>query len=309
MSTTRETVEYYANLLILQYIGKVRAYATELAQATPVVMPQTSVQTIAFSAAPTSGSFTLSYNDITTSVVWNTSVGAIQTQLQGIAGLEQVLVTGSIAGLLLTVTFVGVTAPALPLILTATTLMVSGNLITPVIAETDLTLPLAVQDGFNLTGTDTAVGAQLDILGKYAGVTRTGYGFTAQITLNDADFLRLILMAIVKNSSGSSLADIVGLLNQFFPGEWTVFDQKTMQIYYFISSTFGSQDLIQLIVTEGLLPVPMAVNGLIVFNPSIVFFGFRTYTAPPVNVYPFNTYASFSHVEPWLSYADIIVPP
>ncbi len=304
-TSTRALVAYYADLLILQYIGKARAYATIEATIAPVVMPQTSVQTITFAEAPASGSFVLSYDGVPTAAIdWNDSAASIQTELRTIPGLGDITVAGEIAGLVVTITFTGVTAPAELLELDSSTLNVDD----PVLAETDLILPLAVQNGFNLTGSEIAVGAQLDVLGKYAGVSRSGLGFTQNITLDDDDFLSLIQMAIAKNSAGSSLYEIQALMHQFFPDQILIFDYQNMRMSYLISTAVGSQDLIQLFVTEGLLPAPMAVQvALIIYAPIITdFFGFRTYDAAAYNSSPFNTYADYQMDWPWLSYTNAI---
>lgn len=181
------------------------------------------------------------------------------------------------------------------------------TLVTPVIMDQ---LPTQVQDAFNLTGTSPAVGVQLDVIGKYAGVTRNGYGFSGQpITLDDSDFLSLIQMAVVQNSAGSSLSDIQNLIHTFFAGEMLVFDYKTMQMSYLVSSAIGSQNLVQLFVTEGLLPKPMGVGvALVIYAPVITtFFGFRTYTLPAVNATPFNSYTDYQTDWPWLSYSNAII--
>lgn len=177
------------------------------------------------------------------------------------------------------------------------------TLVTPVIMDQ---LPVAVQNAFEI---GTAEGVQLDVLGKYAGVTRSGNGFTGPITLNDADFTSLIKVAIIKNNSGSSLYDIQLLLNQFFPGQLFVFDGADMQISYFMSSMVGSQDLAQLFVTEGILPKPMGVElASLIYLPIVTgLFGFRTYESDGgPNISPFNTYADYQMDRPWLSYKDTI---
>jgi Protein of unknown function (DUF2612) len=180
------------------------------------------------------------------------------------------------------------------------------TLVTPVVMDQ---LPTQVQNAFNLTGSTPAQGVQLDVLGKYAGVSRNGYGFNGTaITLSDADFVTLIQMAIIRNSAGSSLSTIQALLAQFFPCEVLVFDYQNMQMSYLISSSIGSQNLVQLFITEGLLPKPMAVSlGLPIYAPVItMFFGFRTYSLVAFNSEPFNTYSSYQTNWPWLSYANAI---
>lgn len=306
--TTQALVNYYANLLILQYLQHERAYATVQTQVTPVIMPQATIQQITFSGVPASGSFKLEYDgELTSTLSWNSSAAAIQTALRLLTGLGSVTVTGSLASQSLVVTFLGVAGVALPLTFGLNTLVTSGTVaITPTITETDVILPLAVQNAFNLNGADTAVGAQLDILGKYTGVTRSGNGFSGPITLADDEFLKLIQLAIVTNSAQSDLATIQSLLHEFFPDEILVFDYQNMRMSYLISSSIGSQGLVQLFVTEGLLPKPMGVQlSVTVYTPIITsFFGFRTYDLPQLNAKPFNTYDNYNLTWSWLTYAD-----
>ncbi len=206
--TNQELINYYANLLILQYLGKTNAYATIQALVTPVIMGQ---------------------------------------------------------------------------------------------------LPIAVQNAFNMDG--SAQGVQLDVLGKYVGVSRNGVGFQGQnISLNDADFLILIRMATIKNSAQSDLSTIQDFLFMYFPNEIFLFDYQNMQISYLIKSSLGSVNLIQLFIKEGLLPKPMAVSiASVIYLPEIDnLFGFRTYAAVGWNVSPFNDYASYQLTYPWLTYGDAI---
>lgn len=172
-------------------------------------------------------------------------------------------------------------------------------------------LPNQVQDGFNLNGTETAEGVQLDILGKYVGVTRTGDGFSGPITLDDTDFLSLIQMAIIRNASKSSLAAIQSLLNQFFPGEIYIFDYANMNMSYLISTSVGNQDLIDLFVTEGLLPKPMGVGISVIAAPVInAFFAVRTYlSAASSMTVGLQTYGTFVTTKLFLTYTDSVPPP
>jgi hypothetical protein len=167
-------------------------------------------------------------------------------------------------------------------------------------------LPLSVQNAYSI---GSAVGVQLDILGKYVGVTRNGFGFFAQpITLNDIDFATLIRLAIMSNNSGSSLADIQNLLFTFFPGQILVIDHKNMHMSYLINFSLGSNNLIQLLVTEDLLPRPMGVGITVVIYAANVtkFFGFQTYEVGPSNVSPFNTYSNYFLDRPWFVYSDAL---
>lgn len=304
--TTQELINYYAGLLILQYLQKPKAYASIQALATLAVMPQVTTETITFPEIPVSGSFVLSYDGNNTAAInWNDANATIQSKLQAVTGLGSVTVVGEIASGLLTVTFTGITPPALLLVLGANSLLDGlGDAVAPEIIETDITLPLAVQNSFNIP---KAQGVQLDVIGKYVGVTRNGNTFTGPVVLDDSDFSILIQLAIFQNNAGSSLADIQRLIANFFPGQLLVFDYQTMRISYFLS--IGSKDLVQMILLQHVLPKPMGVQlGTTIYAPIIdAFFGFRTYELPGVNNTPFNNYTTYSMVWPWLTYADAII--
>lgn len=304
---TIDLLNYYSGLLIKQYSNKPKAIATIQALVRGVIMPQVSVQEITFSAPPSSGNFVLSYNGVSSaSISFDESTSDIQTALQAISGLPSVTVTGSIASLHLVVTFIDVEAPALLLEIASSSLDVDLT-----IEETDLTLPLAVQNGYNLLGDSPAVGVQLDILGKYAGVTRNGNSTTGQpITLNDADFLTLIQVAIISNNSFSSLFEINNLLFGFFGTKILCVDNANMTLDYLISS-ISSTDLIELFITENVLPHPMGVRiSVIIYAPIVdAFFGFITYDNPvqPMITRPFNNYDDYQTDWPWFSYSDVLI--
>lgn len=167
-------------------------------------------------------------------------------------------------------------------------------------------LPTQVQNGFNLDG--TAQGVQLDVLGEYNGVTRSGVNFANQmVTLDDADFLVLIKLAGVLNSAQSDLSDIEMLLNANFPGEIFVFDHKNMRMSYLINSSLGSQNLIQLFVTEGLLPKPMGVQlAAPIVAPALEFFGMLD--ALDVSTYASQNSVSITTASNAVATADNISP-
>lgn len=303
-TTTLELVQYYSSLLIKQYSSKANAVATIQASVSGMVMPQISTQQITYSVTPTSGSYVLSYNgNNTTSLLFSASDSQIQTALRLLPGLSNVTVLNQL------VTFTGVIPPALSLIVESNSLEASGISVEILITETDLTLPLAIQNAYNLTVQPYAVGVQLDVLGKYAGVTRNGTGFLGQpITLNDSDFLKFVQIAITQNSSGSSLYDIVNNLYQFFGNNIIPFDYKNMHMSYLISTSIGSINLLELFVTEGLLPAPMAVAIVVIVLPTIDnLFGFITYTSPvqPADTRPFNNYQSYQTDWTWISYQNV----
>lgn len=308
--STLDIQRYYAGLLIIQYIGKPKAYATIETYTAPLILSQETLQALEFSAAPTSGQFTLSYDEQTTAAIaFNANAAAIQTALRALTGLSDITVTGSFADGFI-VSFIGVSPVAFPLIAASNSLLNGVTPVTITITETDETLPFAIQNGYNLTGDNIASGNQLDILGKYVGVTRTAKGFTQQITLNDSDFLSLIKIAILKNNAGSDLYTIQQLLFEFFPNQIFVFDFKNMRMSYLISSSVGSQYLIELFITQNLLPVPMAVElASIIYAPIIdAFYGFCDYElpAPLSGNSPMNDYLDYRTDYPWLDYQDAI---
>lgn len=301
--STQDLVSYYCNLLIKQYLGKPKARATIQAQITPVLMPQVTVQTVTFTSTPTSGNWVLSYGSQTTSsLAHNISASALQTALQLLTGLGSVTVTGSITTGF-TITFLGVPPVALLLEVSTNTL---SPAVVPQVTETDMTLPLAVQNAFNLTGPNIAVGVQLDTLGKYAGVSRNGYGTGGQpIALGDSDYLTLIQMKIATNNQNASLETIQNYLYTFFPNQVFVYDYQDMRLSYVISSSIGSTNLVEMMITNNLLPRPTGVqiSSTTVIPDPTKLFCFRTYRAACVGT-PFNTYSSYNLTWKWLTYGE-----
>lgn len=160
-------------------------------------------------------------------------------------------------------------------------------------------LPLAIQNSFDI---DSAVGGQLDIIGKYAGVTREGYNFTGPMILDDNDYRKILKLKIIKNNSGSSLYEIKNLLSLYFAGLIRVFDYKDMSMSYYVNAAFGSRDLVEFFIRKELLPSPMAVGvGATIYDLDLKFFSFRTYYAISAG-FPFNTYEDYDENWPWLTY-------
>lgn len=162
-------------------------------------------------------------------------------------------------------------------------------------------LPVSVQLAFDPL---TSVGEQLDIIGKYVGVSRVGYTLHGPVSLNDDDYRQLVKMVIIKNNSGSSLATIQSLLAQNFPGQILCSDNQTMGLNYVIVDSLGTPDLLEILVTGGYLPRPMAVgvSATIVPYHQYPFFGFRDYNNPAVNTSPLNNYSFYQLTYPWLTY-------
>lgn len=164
-------------------------------------------------------------------------------------------------------------------------------------------MPIAVQDAFNI---DDAVGKQLDVIGKYVGVTRFGYANGVAVELDDDDYRKLIKMVIIKNNSGSSLATIQDLLLRNFPGAIRVTDSQNMQLSYLVEESYWSPDLLEVMINGGYLPKPMGVGISVVTTPDfdIMYFGFRTYDVAPPGISPFNSYDFVNPESPWLTYED-----
>ena len=139
-------------------------------------------------------------------------------------------------------------------------------------------------------------------------VKRTFNTTSGIATLDDADFRQLIKFAIIRNTFGSDLDSIQKLLKQFFDGQVFVFDYLEMRMSYFIDEDIGSLDLINAVISQGLLPKPMGVTlSSTIYNPILdTFFGYRTYLLNTPNNTPFNSYGDYQTDRPWLSYDDAI---
>jgi hypothetical protein len=170
-------------------------------------------------------------------------------------------------------------------------------------------LILDVQDGFNI---DTAVGKQLDILGKYIGVDRSYYGLTEpegvffafanqllddtfnykgfqnslvngkfvdlvdfgsiNFLLNDDQYRFILKLKIIQNTSNHSEWDIQNAMNYFFNNDVIMTSGSEMEMTYFIKNINTSLAIIA--YKKNVLPKPMGVkiNSVIVNNSS--FFAF-----------------------------------
>jgi hypothetical protein len=306
--------EYYSNLLIIQYHDKPRAVGTIEAAVSGVIMDQLptqvqngfnlnpTIQTILFSDIPASGSFIISYQGFSAgSISWNDTTHSIEALLNAMLGVRAVTVTGSIAEQSLVITWNSNQAPTL---FTVTSNTLKDAFSSDILTQVD---------------TNIAQGVQLDVLGKYVGVTRSGFGTNGPVLLDDADFYRLIQLAIISNNSGSSLATIVGLLSAYFPDEILCFDYANispMRMGYLINTSLGSAGLIQLFVAEEMLPHPMGVQLSVAGAPTIdAFFGFcdyvyatqflpNTHNSNGFNCAASYTSGDYSQVWPWIDYSN-----
>ena len=163
-------------------------------------------------------------------------------------------------------------------------------------------LPLTAKDAYDL---ETAVGSQLDTVGKYQGVTRYSRGLNGSFVLDDTDFRNLIKMAIVKNSSNSSLSTIQYFLYTYFPNQIFVFDDQAMRMHYLID--IGTENLMYAFINELLLPRPTGVQltGIFYVDSVPLLFGFRNYVSPSNGV-GLNSYTDYQTNTHFLSNKDII---
>lgn len=162
-------------------------------------------------------------------------------------------------------------------------------------------LPLAMQNAYDL---DTAVGVQLDVLAKYIGATRVNNTSDGVVTLIDSDFRILLKLVLIKNNSGSSLSDIINLLEQNFPNKIKVYDSTNMSLNYIIAEDIGTPALLEILLSGAYLPAPMGVGVAVISVPSFtdLLFGFVNYEDTITGVAPFNFYELINTGYKWLQY-------
>lgn len=161
-----------------------------------------------------------------------------------------------------------------------------------------------VIDGFNI---DTAVGKQLDILGKYIGLNRTvkvNIGSTNTNILTDEQYRLLLKLKLISNTNFSSTSQIRSALYQLFPDDIRLFDLRNMTYEYQLSSAFN--DLVGVITAEELLPLPMGIGILIDVVPDLLkLYGYYGYDGLNNNPNGFSDYTDGFRGR-FLSYGDRI---
>lgn len=175
--------------------------------------------------------------------------------------------------------------------------------VTPVIMDQ---LPTQVQDAFDPA---TAIGVQLDTLGEYVGITRTGYTVNGPVSLNDDDYRQLLLLGAALNTSNASLASIQYMLFTFFPGQIYVFDNKNMILSYMVPAGVIPSDLLTIMLSKDLLPRPLGVAlSEVIYPPTLPVFGFKFYGVDtPSFIKGFNEYGEPGNGAHWLTYDDVFV--
>jgi hypothetical protein len=167
-------------------------------------------------------------------------------------------------------------------------------------------VPVDVANAYDI---NTAEGVQLDVIGKYIGLSRHGFDFDGPITLDDVNYRQALRIKILQNNYGSSLADIQDFLFRFFNGQMFVFDYLLMRIGYFINADFGDLTLVEFFIRGNLLPKPMGVQlSATIYNPTNEdYYGWRTYAHEAVNSSPMNDYDDYQMDYPWLDYNNAVI--
>lgn len=167
--------------------------------------------------------------------------------------------------------------------------------------STNTLLPLSLRDAFDLS---TAVGVQLDILGIYLGVKRSGFNFSGAVTLNDTQYRALLMMMVSRKQLNASLKSIQDFVYNNLNGVVQVFDNLGMRMSWYYKAATGSNVVAEFFIKAGFLPNPLCVGSALVnAYPIGNFFALRTYAAvAPTGTFPLNTYAVYSTSRPWLLY-------
>ena len=161
---------------------------------------------------------------------------------------------------------------------------------------------LDVINGFNI---DTAVGKQLDLLGKYIGLSRNvkeKVGSPASIILTDSQYRLLLKLKLICNTSYSSTSQIRKALFQLFPDDIRVFDPRTMEMEYQLSERFDGLE--QVIIAEELLPFPMGLGFNVIIVPDLLkLYGYYGYDGLNDNPNGYSSYTDGFRGK-FLSYGD-----
>ena len=123
----------------------------------------------------------------------------------------------------------------------------------------------AVKNGYNI---DTAVGVQLDVLGKYIGLGRALSDGETISDIADADYRNYLKFKIIKNFSNHSLKSIVDLIYQYFPTKVRVDEVELMYGKYVV---FNDLTFAKIIRYNQLFPKPMGIEIDIIASPTIPF--------------------------------------
>lgn len=186
--------------------------------------------------------------------------------------------------------------------LNETYIKINGDMFLGYVTQ-EVDLPSLVINGYDL---ETASGKQLDIIGKYVGlkrVVRSLIGDSNTNVLNDDQYRVLLRLKLIKNTNFSSTSQLRAALYAWFPTSIRLYDNRDMTYEYQLSSFWS--DLLNVIVDEELLPVPMALGYTASIVPNLLeLYGFSDYGG--INNNP-NGYSSYDtgFKGRFLSYGDV----
>lgn len=160
-------------------------------------------------------------------------------------------------------------------------------------------------DLVNGYGIDTAVGKQLDVIGKYIGLNRqvkVNIGSSDTNILTDEQYRILLKLKLISNTNYSSTSQIRAALYELFPNDIRLFDPRTMVYEYQLSTLFN--DLVNVIIAEELLPLPMGLGFTANVVPDLLaLYGYYGYDGLNDNPNGYSSYTDGFRGK-YLSYGD-----
>lgn len=134
-------------------------------------------------------------------------------------------------------------------------------------------LILQVRDSFDI---ETAVGKQLDTLGKYVFVDRWYNDNGEYAQLNDDEFRVLIKLKAIANTSNLSHKSLDEALYNFFGEQVRASSDGGMEMTYFVPA--NATKIITAAIQKQVLPIPMGVECKYIVEQEYKFYGYVTYS-------------------------------
>ena len=163
-------------------------------------------------------------------------------------------------------------------------------------------LPSLIINGYDL---ETASGKQLDIIGQYIGLKRTVralIGNSNTNVLSDEQYRVLLRLKLIKNTNFSSTSQLRAALYAWFPMSIRLYDNRDMTYDYQLSSFWS--ELLNVLVVEELLPVPMALGYTATIVPNLLeLYGYSDYGGLNNNPNGYSSYQT-GFKGRYLSYGD-----
>ena len=170
------------------------------------------------------------------------------------------------------------------------------------VSQSPQELPKTIINSYSL---ENASGIALDILGKYIGLKRQVrelIGNTQTNVLNDDQYRVLLKLKLIKNTNFSSTSQLRTALYNEFPTSIRLYDNRNMTYDYQLSSFWN--DLINVIVAEDLLPVPMGIGYTATIVPNLLeLYGYSDYGGLNDNPNGYSDYTN-GFKGRYLSYGD-----